>query len=202
MHLGFYVQGPGIHWDIAKHLIASARRVMPDVPIFQLTDGETPAHEDVGIVRLPGEMPMAVRRMKLHAMLGGEWLFVDSDVVVRQDVRSVFDKPFDVAVTDRIGSAWANSPDVEGMPYNMGVTFSRNPKFWAKAAKILQTAPPQLQEWEGDQRVVCSMTKNWNTLVLPGHVYNFTPYKRDEDRSHAALIHFKGPRKAWIEDDR
>lgn len=129
-------------------------------------------------------------------------MFVDTDVVIQNDVSHVFDdKAFDIAVTDRVGSAWENSPDCVGMPYNMGVTFSRSPQFWAAVARKLKCLHPKLQQWEGDQRVVCALAKDWKTKVLPGLRYNFTPYTRDEGCSHAALLHYKGARKAWLEDD-
>lgn len=185
---------------VAKPLIASVRRVMPDVEIFQLTDGKTQGYPGIGTIRLDDNVPMAVRRMLLHASLPGEWLFVDTDVVIQKDVRHVFESDFDIAVTDRVGSAWEHSPDCVGMPYNMGVTFSRRPEFWAACAEKLKTLPAKLQQWEGDQRVVCSLAKDWKTKVLPGLVYNFTPYTKDEDRSHAAICHYKGARKAWLAD--
>ena len=143
---------------------------------------------------------MAIRRMRIHSMLAGEWLFVDSDIVIQKDVRDVFKDEFEIAVTDRVGSAWEHSPDVKDMPYNMGVTFSRCPEFWGRVAKILEEAPEALREWCGDQLVVCQLQQHYKTKVLPGQVYNFTPFKRGEDRSHAAIVHWKGPRKEWIND--
>jgi lipopolysaccharide biosynthesis glycosyltransferase len=123
---------------------------------------------------------------------------VDTDVVFQRDVTHVFDEEFDIAVTDRVGSAWEHSPDVKHMPYNMGVTFSRNKDFWKRAGKILKTLPEQLQEWAGDQLVVCELQKQYDTKVLPGLIYNFTPWKREDDTSRAAIVHYKGSRKAWI----
>lgn len=202
MQIGFFVQGQGAHWDIAKYLIASARKVMPKVPIVQLTDGDTPAHEGISrIVRETREMPMAVRRMTLHASLPGDWLFVDTDVVIQKDVSHVFeDDGFDIALTDRRGSIWENTPYGRAMPYNMGVTFSRTPAFWEDVCERLKTLPAPFQEWEGDQRVVCLLAEDWVCKILPGHVYNFTPAKQTDDRSHAAIVHYKGSRKEWIKD--
>lgn len=193
------MQGVGEHWGIAKSLIVSAKRVMPDVEVWQLTDGNTPKVAGIdGCLRVGGDMPMAVRRMTAHSMLHGEWLFVDTDVVVQKDVRHVFESPFLVAVTDRVGSLWEHSPDVKDMPYNMGVTFSRSPDFWLDAKEKLLQLDPELQQWCGDQLVVCALAGPKYLKVLPGHIYNFTPGTRDEDRSHAAIVHYKGARKAWI----
>lgn len=208
MNIGFFVQGVGEHRDIAQHLVSSTKRVMPGVEVWQLTDGDTPKVKGIdGCVRLAVRMPMAVRRMRLHAMLDGDWLFVDTDVVVQKDVRGVFESPFLVAVTDRVGSIWEHSPDVKDMPYNMGVTFSRSPEFWKDVTQRLLKEPAHLQQWCGDQLVVCRLVKEkheqWGpgaAKVLPGHVYNFTPDKSGVDASHAALLHFKGPRKHLISE--
>ncbi len=197
MQIGFFVQGKAEHWGIARSLIASAKRVMPDVEVWQLTDGETPEVPGIdGCLRVGGVMPMAVRRMTAHSMLHGEWLFVDTDVVIQKDVRDVFQSAFLVAVTDRVGSLWEHS--MKHQPYNMGVTFSRSPKFWGEVREKLLQLDPKLQEWGGDQVVVCALAGPKYLKVLPGHIYNFTPGTREEDRSHAAIVHYKGPRKAWI----
>lgn len=201
MRIAFFCQTPGVHLDMAQHLIKSARKVMPGVEIFHLTNGECEAAPNVdGVIRLGGKIPMAIRRMRLHSMLAGEWLFVDSDIVIQKDVRPVFKDGFEVAVTDRVGSAWEHSEAVKDMPYNMGVTFSRCPAFWSRAAKLLEHAPEPLKEWCGDQFIVCELTKHYRTKVLPGQLFNFTPLKRGEDRSHAAIVHYKGPRKEWVND--
>lgn len=195
------MQGEGVHWDIAKHLIASAQKVMPEVPIFQLTDASTPCHDGATAIRCGGLMPMAVRRMTLHAGRSGDWLFVDTDIVFQKDVRHVFEDDFEIAVADRVGSAWEHTPYGQAMPFNMGVTFSRSAEFWERAREALLMLPAKFQEWEGDQRVVCEMQRlGWiKTKILPGHVYNFTPMTQDEDVSHAAILHLKGKRKHFAE---
>lgn len=201
MQVGFFVQGVGPHLDIAKHLVASCKAVIPQVPVYQLTDDKTPCVEGALAIRLGGDMPMAVRRVTHHSMLDGEWLFVDTDCVIRKDVSDVFEDDFEVALTDRKGSMWEKTPYGMVMPYNMGVTFSRSPEFWEKVKKYLLTMPPKYQEWEGDQRVVCEMAMaGYPVKVLPGRIYNFTPETRGDKAEHAAILHLKGPRKLWLED--
>jgi hypothetical protein len=199
VRVGFFCQSEK-HLDLASHLIASVRKTMPKVEVYHLTDGHCPAAEGAKVLRIAEDMPMAVRRMTHHATLPGEWLFIDSDCILQKDVRHVFDDDFDIAVTDRKGSRWDNTAYAEVMPYNMGVTFSKSPDFWVDVLKKLKTLPPKLQEWEGDQLTVCHVSRDWKTKVLPGHIYNFTPWKREDDRSHAAIVHYKGGRKAWAND--
>ena len=202
MKIGFFAQDEGEHLYIGRNLIRSVRENMPGTEVYQLTDEHTPVLDGAIPVRLKGDMPMAVRRMSHHAMLEGEWLFVDTDCVILKDVSDVFDDPaFDIAVTDRKGSMWEKTAYGMVMPYNMGVTFSRSPAFWAEVRLRLLELPAAYQRWEGDQRVVCDMIrKGFPAKVLPGKVYNYTPEKRGDPLDHAAIAHFKGPRKHWIGD--
>ncbi len=199
MRIGFFVTGEGPHLEIAKHLISSAHKVMPDVPIFQLTDTETPILRGAEGIRVGGEMPMGVRRLTHYTRLNGDWLFLDTDVLFKRDVRSVFDKPFDVAVVSREGTYMHGTEYAKAMPYNFGVMFSRSPKFWQVVLKGLQTLPPQMREWEGEQMVTCALAQrpDFKVEVLPS-AYNFTPGRREDDVSHVSILHLKGPRKAWI----
>src|SRR6185369_4637862 len=104
---------------MAKHLIASAKTHMPDVPVFHLTDGKCPAVGEV--IRIDGEMPMGVRRLSHYARLSGEWLVVDTDVVFREDVSQIFEKPFDVALCSRKGTYMDGTRYATRMPYSFGV---------------------------------------------------------------------------------
>lgn len=185
----------------ARTLIASAKAVMPDVEIFQLTDGACP--QVAKVIRIAGDMPMGVRRMKHYANLEGDWLFLDTDILIRKDVRPVFDKPFDVAVASRVGTYMEGSDYAKEMPFNFGVVFSRSALFWRSALSLLQALPKRYQEWEGEQRVMCAMAKDkrlpFKTEILSS-AYNYTPSKKDEDLSDKFILHLKGPRKAWISD--
>jgi len=199
--VGFFCQTPGMHLDMAKHLIISVRKTMPGVEIVHLTNGECPGASGVdSVLRIPGNVPMAIRRMRHHASLEGDWLLIDTDCVILKDVRHVFDDAFDIAVTDRKGSKWDGTWYSELMPFNMGVTFSRSPQFWKAVLSELEKAPPKFQQWEGDQLMVGKLWKDWNTKILPGRIYNFTPEKREDSREHAAILHFKGSRKEWVND--
>jgi hypothetical protein len=174
---------------------------MPDVSVHMLTDGDTPALEGCEVIRIAEPMPMAVRRVTHHSRLEGNWLFIDTDCVIRRDVRSVFADDFKVAVTDRKGSIWAKGWYADLMPYNMGVTFSRSPMFWRIVLEKLKKMGDELQKWEGDQLLVCGLIKaGFPAKVLPGFIYNYTPVNRGDSIEHAAIVHFKGARKAWIGD--
>lgn len=191
----------------ATALIESVHRVMPGVPVVQFTDEETPAVPGVDTVaRLPAA-PMAVLRMRHHGQVKGEWLFVDSDVVVQRDVRGVFDAPFDIAVTTR---NWAHLRPAAGfterMPFNVGVVFSRSRQFWRDVTNRLLRASRSQQQWMGDQQAICDLipTGRYRVAYLKGSRYNFPPALESDPETDlmqhkAAILHYKGPqRKALL----
>lgn len=200
MQIGFFVQGEE-HLPFAEYLIRSVEQTMPDVDVFQLTDGKCPALGKV--IRIRGDMPMGVRRIKHYANLEGDWVFVDTDVLFRKDVRHVFEKPFDVALADRKGTLWEHSAYAKEMPYNFGVVFSRAPEFWRELLPLMEKLPPKYQEWEGEQYLTNQMVQHprsrFRFEILPSS-YNFTPATKEQDVSQKHILHLKGKRKAWISD--
>lgn len=200
MRIGFFVQGED-HLQYARLLLASAHRAMPGTEVLQLTNGSCP--EITRAIRIPGEMPMGVRRLKHYANLEGDWLFLDTDILIKKDVGHVFDKPFDIALASRDGTAWAGTEYAKVMPYNFGVVFSRNREFWKQALAALQCAPKQLQEWEGEQRITCEMATHKRSpfgVEILSSDYNYTPKIREENLEGRFILHLKGPRKAWMSD--
>jgi hypothetical protein len=198
MRVSFFYQfttpGSEKYLHIAKNLLESVRATMPGVEVWQLTDATSETLPGVdGVKRIEGGMPMGLRRVTAQGQCVGDWLFVDSDVVIRKDVRDVFDSQFDIAVTDRKGTEMEGTPYGRAMPYNNGVVFSRSPAFWDAAKATLLRLPPRLQEWEGEQHVLCHLAKHdqFTVKVLPGRIFNFPPTK-DGDVSHAAILHYKG----------
>ena len=205
MKIGFFAQDIGPQSKpilaMADQMIASAKAVMPEVEIYHLTDGFTQSPKGVtDTIRVCGPMPMAVRRVTLHSMCEGDWLFVDTDIIFRKSVYSVFDDDFDIALTDREGTITHEGGYAKEMPYNIGVVFSRSPEFWQMVKGYLVQMPEFYQEWEGDQRIVCELMKydhGFNVKILPGSIYNYPP-KREDDPQDAAIMHYKGNRKKWL----
>lgn len=193
-----------IHYVLAEAMIRSVRASMPDVPIVQLTDETSPALVTVDEVRRRPHGKMLERRLEHYASLeAGEWLLIDTDVIVRHDVRAVFDTAFDVAFADRDWPHLPPTPDLtEAMPYNTGVAFSRSPEFWQTALETWRAFPPEVQaDWLSEQRAVAAVlrTNRFSLQVLRGRVYNYPPASiNDPDMQQAAIVHFKGPRKAWM----
>jgi len=171
-----------------------------------LTDEQSPALDGADeVIRRPRER-MARLRMQHQANLTGEWLFLDADVLIQEDVRRVFDRPFDVAIADR---EWPHLKPAggftEAMPYNSGVMFSRCPRFWVEAYELLTALPKPEQTWMGDQMVICELiaSRRFTVVELSGARYNFPPAVDPNDdlrlsaalEASAAIVHFKGPQR-------
>src|SRR5437867_1594196 len=137
MTVGFFnvYRGDPVHLVLADLMIRSVREVMPGVPVVQFTDETSPAAYGVDEVRRLPKQPRAVLCVEHYAGCKGDWLLVDTDVIIQKDVRVVFNDDFDVAVTDREGTMVEGEMEEEfhlfdQMPHNIGVVFSRCPTFW------------------------------------------------------------------------
>lgn len=193
LHVGEDVRLPAV-------MAASAKRL--GYELLQMTDEGTSVVPGADtVVRLPwdGERLMTYRLQHLAA-LAEPALIVDTDVVFMRDVRHVWERAFDVALTRRIGPA----PDPNGvdlaevMPYNTGVMFSRSRAFWQRCHELCSGFPPDVQRWYGDQYAVRFAAPEFNVLELPVDPYNYSPGSPDEDVSQHYVVHYKGPRKEWM----
>jgi hypothetical protein len=138
----FYRELGGQPTGMLEAMLRSVRRSMPSVKIARL---ESP------------EQPMALAILDSRSRVSGEWLFLDTDVLVRKDVRAgVRRSLFDVAVADRVGTvdAGETSAFMTSMPYNSGVAFSRSQAFWQACVARCWSYKPGRQAWMGDQQAM------------------------------------------------
>ncbi len=208
MRLGFFVvvQTDVRHFLHASSLVREAGRRMPMVESVQLTDLKTPEVPGVAWMRRSAAAgPLLEQRLSHYANCVGEWLLIDTDVSLRNDVRGVFDdQVFDVALCDR---NWPHSPQgevmLQTMPFNTGVVFSRSVGFWGDVLDTWRRfSDADRGDWLSEQRAVYQVvrTGRYRVKILPGIHYNYPPRSVDDAPITAALVHFKGPRKAWLEE--
>jgi hypothetical protein len=193
LHVGEDLRLPAV-------MAASAKRL--GYALVQMTDERTPAVPGAdAVIRLPwdGERLMTYRLQHLAA-LAEPALVVDTDVVFVRDVRHVWARAFDVALTRRGGPALdPNGVDLaEVMPYNTGVMFSRSRAFWQRCHELCRAFPPEVQRWYGDQYAVRFAAPEFEVLELPVDPYNYSPGAPDEDVSQRYIVHYKGARKDWM----
>lgn len=204
MTVGFFHvdRGETPHVVLAKALIRSVRKSMPGVEIVHLTDDVTVPIAGADRVERHAPAPVALGCLEAYAAHEGEWLFVDTDVIVQRDVRWIFDRPFDIAVAEREGTLQPKeigTKFMSSMPFNKGSVFSRCPAFWAAAATHLRTQSEKRQNWMGDQASMNAVIASgaFKVEILPAR-YNYPPQRQDEDLNAQAILHYKGDRKAWM----
>jgi hypothetical protein len=191
---------------IATLMVASVRSVMPGVEIVQMSEPDTAAVPGVDTVIRREREGMRLTQYRLAHFAALERpaiLFIDPDVIVQRPVDHVFEQPFDVALTVR----HERMKDLRGvnltplMPYNMGVSFSRQPRFWAAAGDHCgQLAQDEFNNWYGDQLSIKHVadTGAFRVLELPCDQYNYSPRTEDEDVEERYAVHYKGQRKEWM----
>jgi hypothetical protein len=133
--------------------------------------------------------------------LPGENIILDYDCLVRDDLRTVFEQPFDLAFTKRPANDLTASQSVlESCPHNMGVIFQRESgqAFWSRVRR--GWLKYESDNWMDGQVLVsrCIQQLGFDILELPGERYNYTPLTEDEDVSQRSVVHYKGKRKAWM----
>ena len=174
---------------------------MPWTEVVHMADEEEPALAQ-SVQREPwdGSNVMEYRLRHLAKLPEGEWLSVDTDMVIQHDLSKVFAFPFDVAVTQRDGPIWdTNGNDiVKYMPYNAGVVWWRNPQFWRDAHAWILQQPDAIKRWYGDQLALHAIVPRYNALKLHCDNFNYSPHRADEDVSRRFVVHYKGARKGWM----
>jgi len=184
---------------IAKAMIASVRRHM-DCEIVQLTDLTTPKLDGVDTVqRLEGGIVSSILARHL-SKLSGEVLYLDYDTIVQEDVSSVFEQDFDLAITTRSGVEKDSTLLYKVCPHNVGVMFSRSQSFW-RIVRNRYDARQDEPSWFKFQILVTeaiNTLKQFKFLELSSEKYNYTPESRDEDLSGRSIVHYKGLRKSWM----
>ena len=193
----------------ARGLVQSIRKTMPGVRIVHLTDMASRAVKGVDEVRRKVAEPMGLLRMRLCAGLKGDWLILDTDVIVERDCRWVFKKyRFDIGVAkrnwDHLRPALGFS---ERMPYNTGVLFSRCPHFFGEAYARLRNMDDDARDWMGEQQVMNDILieerPRYDIKFLSGKVFNFPPVVADpeakaklkETMANVHITHYKGERR-------
>lgn len=153
----------------AQLMMTSVREQMPGVDLAFVA-GET-------------ELWMRDRIHAICELADDELLSLDLDVIVRRDVREVFDHDFDVAMHARTDKRHR---------YNSGVIFSRSKAFWNDCKSVVESLPIAQQKWGGDQLAVNLVAPDYRVYDLPER-YNARPGDAD-----ASIVHYKGPLKKWM----
>ena len=141
-------------------------------------------------------------------------VLLDSDILINENLESLFDNEFDLALTIR---------DDQEMPINGGIIYisKKNPEpvinFFEKLYVLYTEKYQEKSQWWGDQYALADVIgykentqfesgiieiDNIKVLLLPCEIYNFSPnYESNLDvyeLKDKKILHFKGPRKQYM----
>lgn len=213
MKVAFFHVGPDL--TVPTKMVASCKAAMPETPVVQLTNRATPVVPGVDEVRRGDQSDMHYNPWRMHcyaALEEGEWLLLDTDVVVNRDVAPIFTQndTFGVAMLKRshvpIRGLFPGFPELSSqtfakwMPFNSGVVFSRSPKFWAECAVRVDGYTPRWRDRWGDQLAIAQTAASRKFAI--GELqepFNYTPRSpNDPEIKKVFIVHYKGPRKDWM----
>ena len=184
----------------AQAMIWAVRRHMPDAPIFQLADEDTPLVDGARAIRMPNDFDhLTLFRMHHLSLLEGDVLCLDTDVIVQADLRPIFSFDFDVALTKRDHKV----VDQEGrdlskiMPYNTGVTFQRSGRVWGECLAAVKDCG---FGWYSDQLAAAQLDKFYRVLKLNCDNFNHKPASADEDIAARYAVHYKGKARKFLDE--
>lgn len=178
------------HLAQADLFIRVMRKLQPSYKIVQLTDRQTRGLSGIdGEVRVDSN-PLGVWYFTAMSQFpANEFLRLDYDIVIRQDVSDVFKRDFDVAVS------------TEDRTMNNGVVFVKSKRIFGDALK--HYLDDTRQDNLGDIQIAMTMAmRGYNVLSLPREVYN---YRQESSLTTypdtAKIVHFKGSKKkAMVRD--
>jgi len=127
-------------------------------------------------------------------------VFVGADCVLARDPAEVFKHEFDIAFTT---GPFSDCILNTGAIYIRGGADVRH--IWARALAGMG------EEWGDDQKAIaavvhptiepCIVAGDGVTIrFLPVDPYNLAPEYPDDDCTRGVILHFRGPRKAWMKD--
>jgi hypothetical protein len=190
---------------LARAMIQSAREAMPGCELVQFTDMDTKPLVD-RVVRKPRYegmfwMPYVCDFM---AETDEEVLLLDTDIIVRKDLRKLFEPKADMVVTFRARPVKAGH---RTMHILVGVIASRNKEIWKEASRRISAMDGKDDKnWWGIQLVLwdmlCESQRGESPFAIAAvdqKQFNYVPKYEEDIPENAWAIHFKGiDRKLWM----
>lgn len=193
MNVVFTLWGDDLN-ECARLFVASCKK--QGYIVWQLSPPETAAVPGVDCSLtepMRGRPGILYRAERLADLSLTEYVAMDADMIVVQDISPGFDPEYDVSLSWR--------PEKGGSEYNGGLIFVRNRRFMRDVADKLKAMPADKQEWWGDQLALQEVARSGRYLVkeLRGDFWNMAPSNPEDRRSGTLVYHFKGARrKAWM----
>lgn len=195
MRVVFVQYGEDIQY--ATMMVASCKR--RGYEVWQLADMAAPEVPGIDrIQREPMSGPRNLWRYKRLADLDGEYVSLDTDMLVASDISHGFGG--DVALSWRSPNLVVVDGEPIPMPYNGGLVMVSNPAFIRECYARMQAQDPKQSDWWGDQIALRDVAQSGAFAVreLRDTRWNFSPNGLGEIYDGALIYHFKGLRKRMM----
>jgi hypothetical protein len=211
--------------ELLKLLFLSAKKIHPNCKMSVLTNHSTPPlelPEEVNIIRYPydkygnrlAEM-LSIRQFLKENPNNSNLAIVDFDMLIQESLSPLFERNFDICLSKR------ETRNIQHIPINLGFIGIKQGRASIAAkffgAIIDQILPfPDLFYWGGSQLAVQKLffhqllknpeikriTYQGIQILLISEDYNYSPENSIIDTffPHKKIIHFKGPKKKWMEN--
>lgn len=172
--------------SLANLFIREIRKVDPPVTLIQLSDEATVELKGTdGCYRVDAE-PLGIWFFKAMIQFPAEqFLRLDYDIIMREDVSEVFRHDFDIAIAN----------EGKGV-MNNGVVFVKDKEFFKLALDCYMTT--EMDNWQDIQKAM-QMAINTGKFVihrLDPVIYNHYPERSSAPYPDSSkILHFKGSRK-------
>ncbi len=190
----FVVVADAVYADLARMCIETIRHHHPLSHIVHMTDEKTPPLGDE-VWRSTGRYDEPWYMRERHAMLAEmdctPTAVIDSDTLICMPMDDLWQDEFDIALTWR--------PDKPDMPYNGGVIFCREPRFFAAVLKRMEDDSSLHHPWIGEQKALAqeAASGKWKVLPLTCEGWNNSNIGKNK-MPKSRIVHYKGDRKQWM----
>lgn len=177
---------------MAEMCVASIRHHHPQSHIVHLTDATTEPMDVDEVWRAVKLDDLAYERVRMFSgMDATPTVVLDADTLICRPLDDVWSNEFDVALTWR--------PNQPAMPYNSGVIFCREPKFFASLLSRMENVP-RYREFLPSQEALAleAHCGKWRVHVLKCSEWNNSDLN-DECIPPARILHYKGARKKYMQ---
>lgn len=199
MRVVFIQYGPDI--SCAQMMVESCKRFGYEV--WQLSDDIAPRIPGVDVLeRKPKDCGRMMYRARRLAELDGEYVLMDTDMIVAQDISDGMNGDHDVALSWRAKNNVVTKRGPVHMPYNGGLIFVRNNGFMRDCLAEMETMDDYFQDWYGDQVALRDVASDGKYKIreLKDGKWNYVPETPGDFDRNVKVFHFKGLRKSMMAD--
>lgn len=207
VELSWDAKQKAIQEELARLMILSCRQQMPGVEIWQLADRNTKPLAVDHVLRKDfyAKSHWVTWLFSFLADVPGEVLFLDTDIIVRKDLRKLFELDADLVVTARKHPIVAD--DGTSMRILLGVAASRTPDVWREVVKRVHAMKTEAEKnWWGAQLATWDMLLDsadgkgrYKVKAVRQWEFNYVPKDEHDAPDDVWALHYKGERrKFWM----